>query len=60
MKSRRRASHLLTTFILLVFSTGMYANSTEIDIPYTKQVLDNGLRVIVHEDHKAPIVAVSI
>ena len=32
----------------------------EIDIPFEKFVLDNGLRVIVHEDHKAPIVAVSI
>ncbi|HVK96800.1 MAG TPA: insulinase family protein, partial [Flavisolibacter sp.] len=31
-----------------------------IDIPYKKFVLDNGLRLIVHEDHKAPIVAVNI
>ncbi|MCH7496573.1 MAG: insulinase family protein [Candidatus Marinimicrobia bacterium] len=30
------------------------------DIPYTKFVLDNGLTLIVHEDHKAPIVAVNI
>jgi len=30
------------------------------DIPFTKFVLDNGLTVIVHEDHKAPIVAVNI
>jgi len=29
------------------------------DIPYTKFVLDNGLTVLVHEDHKAPIVAVN-
>src|SRR5208282_1197214 len=29
------------------------------DIPYTKYVLDNGLTLIVHEDHKAPIVAVN-
>jgi zinc protease len=29
------------------------------DIPYTKFVLDNGLTVIVHEDHKAPIIAVN-
>jgi len=32
----------------------------EIDIPYTRFVLDNGLTVIVHEDHKAPIVAVNM
>ena len=31
-----------------------------IDIPYEKFELDNGLTVIVHEDHKAPIVAVNI
>ena len=31
-----------------------------IDIPYTKFVLDNGLTLIVHEDHKAPIVAVNV
>lgn len=29
------------------------------DIPYTRFVLPNGLTVIVHEDHKAPIVAVN-
>jgi zinc protease len=29
------------------------------DIPYTKFTLKNGLTVLVHEDHKAPIVAVN-
>ena len=33
---------------------------TNIDIKYEKFVLDNGLTLIVHEDHKAPIVAVNI
>jgi len=32
----------------------------EIDIPYKKFVLENGLTVIIHEDHKAPVVAVNI
>jgi len=32
----------------------------DFDIPYTKMVLDNGLTLIVHEDHKAPIVAVNV
>ncbi len=32
----------------------------EAKIPYEKFTLDNGLRVIVHEDHKAPIVAVGV
>lgn len=31
-----------------------------INIPYEKFVLDNGLTVIVHEDDKAPIVAVNL
>jgi zinc protease len=32
----------------------------DIDIPFQKFVLPNGLTVVVHEDHKAPIVAVDI
>lgn len=32
----------------------------EVDIPYTRFTLDNGLTVLVHEDHKAPVVAVSV
>ncbi len=30
------------------------------DIPFEKFVLDNGLTLIVHEDHKAPIVAINV
>ena len=29
-------------------------------IPFTRHVLDNGLTLLVHEDHKAPIVAVNV
>ncbi len=32
----------------------------DVDIPFTKFTLRNGLTLIVHEDHKAPIVAVNI
>src|SRR6185312_14904125 len=32
----------------------------DINIPYQKYVLPNGLTLIVHEDHKAPIVAVDV
>lgn len=38
------------------------SSSTKIPIPdiaYTKFVLDNGLTVLVHEDHKTPVVAVN-
>ncbi|RYD92737.1 MAG: insulinase family protein, partial [Sphingomonadales bacterium] len=31
-----------------------------VDIPYESFTLDNGLRVIVHTDRKAPVVGVSI
>lgn len=34
--------------------------TNDVSIPYTKFVLDNGLTLIVHEDHKAPIVAVNV
>jgi zinc protease len=37
-----------------------YFNPDQINIPYTRYVLDNGLTLIVHEDHKAPIVAINI
>lgn len=46
---------------LLVISKPQLAQSAkDIDIPYTKFVLKNGLTLLVHEDHKAPIVAVNI
>ncbi|MGF1463033.1 MAG: M16 family metallopeptidase [Maricaulaceae bacterium] len=32
----------------------------EVDIPYEEFTLNNGLRVIVHEDRKAPVVAVAV
>lgn len=32
----------------------------EVQVPYEKFTLDNGLRVVVHEDRKAPVVAVSV
>ncbi len=31
-----------------------------VNIPYQQFTLPNGLRVLVHEDHKAPVVAVSV
>lgn len=48
-------------FSVLLFAKNVDTNSEEeIDIPYEKFVLDNGLTLIVHEDHKAPIVAVNV
>ena len=36
------------------------ASFPDINIPYQKYVLPNGLTLIVHEDHKAPIAAVDV
>lgn len=46
---------------LLAFAqAGNGGAAPKFDIPYEKFVLKNGLTVIVHEDHKAPIVAVNV
>jgi zinc protease len=45
---------------LAVFAVGGYAQTKDIDIPFEKFVLSNGLTVVVHEDHKAPIVAINV
>jgi len=48
------------TATLLLAAGGGAAAATGIDIPYHKEVLENGLTVLVHEDHKAPVVAINI
>jgi len=59
--------YLLTTLMLAATlasgaaaSAGAAAPGSALDIPFRKFVLRNGLTLIVHEDHKAPIVAVNI
>lgn len=47
-------------FMAALWSVTSFAQAPDIDIPYEKFTLDNGLRVIVHEDRKAPVVAVSV
>src|SRR5256885_13131401 len=62
-----RKTKVLPTFWLLSLSMWSQATpapdidpGTQVDIPYQKFVLGNGLTVIVHEDHKTPIVAVNV
>jgi zinc protease len=56
----------VTTLALLLLPSPLFPQGkasremTVPDVPYTLYTLDNGLRVIVHEDHKAPIVAVNV
>ncbi len=45
---------------LYPLSASAQRTDAEIDIPYTKFVLDNGLTLLVHEDRKAPIVSVNV
>ncbi len=53
---------LLSLLFVLVLAAGaaVPARAQEPDISYQKFVLSNGLTLIVHEDHKAPIVAINM
>jgi zinc protease len=46
--------------LLLSLAAAPLAAQSPVDIPYQRFVLSNGLTVLVHEDHKAPIVAVNV
>ena len=46
--------------VLAVLLFSLPALAQQVDIPFQKFVLPNGLTLIVHEDHKAPIVAVNV
>jgi zinc protease len=51
---------ILAASIALFSAGALHAADIAIpDIPYTKFVLKNGLTVLVHEDHKTPVVAVN-
>jgi zinc protease len=62
MKPMLHTAVIFTILAMLLFraGTGAANEAADIDIPFEKFVLDNGLTVIVHEDRKAPIVAVSV
>jgi zinc protease len=53
---RTRRAWLPAVCLLLAAATP----AAEVEIDFTEYTLDNGLRLIVHEDDKAPIVAVNI
>ena len=66
-RGRFRNAPLWRTLALLavvpLFSLAMGSGrsvAADIEIPYQKFILDNGLTLIVHEDHKAPVVAVNV
>ncbi len=48
---------LVTAFLAGILAMPLTA---QVDIPYKKFVLENGLTLLVHEDRKAPIVSVNV
>jgi zinc protease len=62
----RKTSFLTAAVAALIVLLGVLAapvraaETAKVDIPFQKFVLDNGLTLIVHEDHKAPIVAFNV
>jgi len=58
--SRPAAGAALLIAVIVLAAPFLAAQTSKIDIPYQKFVLDNGLTLIVHEDHKAPIVAFNV
>jgi len=50
----------LTALALAAALPALAAELPTPDIPFQKFTLDNGLTLLVHEDHKAPIVAVNV
>jgi len=50
----------LAAGLVLVLCRSVFGQGADVDIPYQKFVLKNGLTLIVHEDHKAPIVAFNV
>ena len=63
MISPMKRTHTPVMLLVAVFAAAIGWSTPvteEIDIPHEKHVLDNGLTLIIHEDHKAPIVAVNV
>ncbi|MES3004242.1 MAG: pitrilysin family protein [Pseudomonadota bacterium] len=59
---QRLAAAILTAFAVAAIPAAYAQPAPDIaipDIPYTKFVLKNGLTLLVHEDHKLPVVAVN-
>jgi len=51
----------LALALLLSVTASMAQDSpSSLDIPYARHVLDNGLTVVLHEDHSDPVVAVYV
>jgi zinc protease len=56
----RLAGSVVLVLIFLTVTPILAATVPPIDIPFQKFLIGNGLTLIVHEDHKAPVVAVNV
>lgn len=52
--------YLLIIQVMLMSQDALAQKAKDFDIPYKKFTLKNGLTLIVHEDSKAPVVAVNV
>ncbi len=52
--------YCLLAIVLMGAWTSQVRAADSVDLKYDRVTLDNGLTLIVHEDHKAPVVAVSV
>ena len=56
-------TRVLSALLIVLWPVAGFAAAAGMQLPevaYQKHVLGNGLTLIVHEDHKAPIVAVNV
>ncbi|TMN67447.1 peptidase M16 [Pseudoalteromonas sp. S1727] len=58
--TNEKASAVQSAYPGITLIESVAANAAEISIPYKKYQLDNGLTVIVHEDHSDPLVHVDV
>ncbi len=47
-------------FGFLFIAAGVYAQESRLKLPHTRFELPNGLKVILHEDHTTPMIAVNV
>lgn len=60
MKQSLLSFFLLFSFMLQLRAQDLDFKANEVNIAHERFVLPNGLTLLVHEDHKAPIVAVNV
>ncbi|WP_248679343.1 M16 family metallopeptidase [Sinimarinibacterium sp. CAU 1509] len=60
MKAIRIATVTIAALLASGISHAAESDFPDLKIPYERHVLSNGLTLLIHEDHKAPVVAVNV